>query len=113
MRQDALYWFRKLPKTSITIKTQSGTAFDPATGSSTPTYTTTSELAYVGQLSVEEIKTLSVLNMIDNNLVNTTKKVVSLNEHDIACLITVGSTDYRIARKYQKAGIWIYGVEEK
>jgi hypothetical protein len=113
MKQDALYWFRKLPKTSITVKTQTGTAFDPATGTNIPTYATTSELAYVGELSSEEIKALSVLDMIDNNLVNTTKKVVSLNEHDVACLISVGSTDYRIARKYQKAGIWIYGVEEK
>lgn len=111
--REALYWFRRLPKTTITIKTESGTSFDPATGTSTPTYTTTTELAYVGEMSTEEIKTMSVLGALENTLVNTTKKVVSLNEHDINCLISVGSTDYRIIRKYEKAGIWLYGVEEK
>ena len=112
MRTQTVQWLRRIRNTTITYTTTvNGTTFDPVTGTYNDVATTVSEFVYVGEFTTQDTQLLLSLG-IDNNLVLSSRKLISLTEYAQDETITIDSATYRIAFKQQKAGAFIYGIEK-
>lgn len=109
----ALEFFKRLPKTKITHQEITQGAWNPETMSFDETVVNTSEWVYIGEITDKDVALANVLTQINNNLVNTSRKMISLSEYAQDDEFLVGSQKFRIAAKMQKADIWIYGIERK
>lgn len=109
----ALQQFRRLPKTKITHQEITQGAWNPDTMSYNETIVNKSEWVYIGDITDKDVALANVLSQINNNLVNTARKMISLTEYAQDDEFLVGSQKFRIVAKMQKADIWIYGIERK